>query len=139
MRTFLLFLLIVFISAKPMSARQMECHHDFITHLTTLYFTDHGSEDGSIFYRFVHSVSPTGGEDMFIFDGRDLSALQGGGEKKHIMGHLFFDPSQLISSIDKIDFDLPAYRQLQFPESYFENSSDVIQAPLVTWSCRRMD
>lgn len=133
------FAICVVLSATPGFARQMECSYDYITHVTTLQLDDLGAANRSISYSFEHSISPKGGEEMFLFSGRDPALLRGTGQLEFIMEKLFFDPLTTISAIEFVDFDRPTLKQLQAPATYLEQSVDTISAPLVVWSCHRTD
>lgn len=139
LRDFTTIAICVVLSATPSLARQMECSYDYITHVTTLQLDDLGEADGSILYSFAHSVSPTGGEEMFLFRERDPALLRGTGRLEFIMGKLFFNPLATISAIEFVDFNRPTLKQLQAPAAYLEQSVDIISAPLVVWSCHRTD
>ena len=120
-------------------ARQMMCFYDYITHLTTYEIDDQGVEDGPIAYRYTHTVSPIGGEDMFLFKEAESSEREGAGQLEFIMERLYFDPSELVKSIVFVDFARPAFKELQFPDVLMEQSSETLTTPLVVWSCHRTD
>ncbi|WP_368188140.1 hypothetical protein [Aestuariibius sp. HNIBRBA575] len=123
----------------PVLSRQMECSYDFVTHATTLKLDDLNEPRGSIFYSYNHSISPTGGEEMYLFTEDNPDELQGAGQMKFIMENLYFDPTATISAIEYIDFEVPTLKQFQAPAAYFEQSADRINAPLAVWSCYRTD
>ena len=123
----------------PISAREMECSYDYVTHVTTIKINDTDAADRTLFYSFNHSISPTGGEEMYIFSERDPVELRGTGQMKFIMENLYFDPVGAISAIEFIDFSIPTLKQLQAPAAYIKQSGDIISAPLVVWSCQRTD
>lgn len=127
------------LSATSGLARQMECSYDYSTHVTTLKLDDLGEANASISYSFVHSISPTGGEEMFLFSESDPALLEGTGRLEFIMEKLFVDPLATISAIEFVDFDRPTLKQLQAPSTYLEQSGSIISAPLVIWSCHRTD
>lgn len=126
--------------ATPGLARQMECSYDYITHVTTLRLDDMDATRSSIPYSFIHSVSPVGGEEMFLFNERDQAELRGTGQLVFIMEKLFlFDPLDPVSAIAFVDFERPTLKEFQFPAATLEQSADMINAPLVVWLCHRSD
>jgi hypothetical protein len=133
------FAICVVLAPTPSLARQMECSYDYTTHVTTLQLDDLGATNGSISYSFTHSISPTGGEEMFLFRGSDPARLRGTGQLEFIVEKLFFDPQETPSAIEFVDFDRPTLKEFQFPAAYLEQSVDTISAPLVVWSCHRTD
>lgn len=121
--------------ATPGLARKMECSYDYITHVTTMQLDDHDATNGAISYSYAHSISPVGGEEMFLFSERDPAQLRGAGQLKFIVDKLFFDPLAMPSAIEFVDFERPALKQFQFPNAFLEQSQDTISAPLVVWHC----
>lgn len=120
-------------------AQEMECSYDYITHTTTLRLEHMGDTNGSISYSFVHSVSPSGGEEMFLFSESDPAELRGEGRLEFIMSKLHYNPEELPESIEFIDFERPAMKQFQFPSHHLEQAEEMINAPIVAWDCRRID
>ncbi len=127
------------LSATPGLARQIECSYDYITHVTTLQLDDLDAAKSSISYSFTHSISPKGGEEMFVFSGSDPALLEGVGQLNFIAEKLFFNSQGTVSAIEFVDFDRPTLKQFQAPAAYLEQSADTISAPLVVWSCHRTD
>jgi len=117
----------------------MECTYDYITHVTTLQLEDRGEPGSPISYSLVHSVSPTGGEEMFLFSDTDPARLRNAGQFEFIMEQLYFNPLATISAIAFIDCERPTLKQLQAPAEFLEQSVDTIIAPLGVWTCRRTD
>lgn len=133
------FVFITLLVPTPAFSRKMECSYDFITHVTTLHLDDKGRPNGSISYELEHSISPIGGEEMFLFSKGEPSQLKGTGLFQYIEEKVFFDPRSAPSSILFVDFGRPTLKALQFPASVLEQSFDEISAPLVVWSCHRTD
>lgn len=117
----------------------MEYSYDYVTHVKTIKLDDLDVPEGTISYNFNHSISPTGGEEMYVFSERDSGEPQGAGQLKFIMENLYFNPLGTISAVEFVDFGVPTLKQLQAPAAYLEQSTDMIDAPLVVWSCHRTD
>jgi hypothetical protein len=105
----------------------MECSYDYVTHVTTLILDDVDAPDGNISYSYTHSISPTGGEEMYLFSDRDPDELRGNRHLKFIMENLYFDPHDLVSAVVFVDFNVPTLKELQLPAFHIEQSEDMIR------------
>ena len=111
----------------------MSCSYDYISHLTTYTIAEgRSSEDLSVSY--LHSISPSGGEETYLFQDTEASALTGSENWHHVYGKLF--QVENFPSVLMVDFEQAKLIEVQFLESRMINNTPVDYLP---WTCRRLD
>ena len=111
---------VLLLTLKTAGARQMECSYDFATALIvkTLTETDGGNTVSS---RYYTTISPVGGEEMWIGKETWPTKSQIGMPYKKMWEKLYSHPDKYINEIAYIDFEKVNLHVMQAPGSYLEN------------------
>jgi hypothetical protein len=125
--------------ASSLEARQLECRHDYTTHLTVIQITEIPMDTSLLDARFYHEISPVGGEENYIFDVSPTSANTESGYFNLISDSLFYSADNYVDAISFISFEQAILKEFQFPRQAMEDASDALTSPIVTWDCRRTD
>lgn len=120
-------------TASQAHARILECSFDYASHLTT-FTIEEGRNSADLFVSFEHSISPTGGEEMYLFRDTEESRLTGNSNWHHIYGKLF--QAEDFPSIQMVDFEQAQLIEVQFLEHGMVNNRPV---QYLHWDCRRLD
>ena len=111
----------------------MSCSYDYISHLMTYTIVEgRSSDDLSVSY--VHSISPSGGEETYLFQDTEASALTGSENWYHVYGKLF--QVEDFPSVLMVDFEQAKLIEVQFLESRMINNTPV---DYLHWTCKRLD
>ena len=114
-------------------AKILECSYDYITHLTT-HTIEEGLSSTDLTVSYEHTVSSSGGEEMYLFKDTEEAALTGSATLHHIHGKLF--QAEDFPSIQVIDFEQAQLIEVQFLEHQMMNNTPV---EYLHWDCRRLD
>ncbi len=121
------------ITATQAHAKILECSYDYVTHLTT-FTIEEGRSSTDLTISYEHSISPLGGQEMYLFKDSDEARLTGTANWHHIHGKLF--QAEDFPSIQMVDFEQVKLIEVQFLEYGMANNRPV---DYLHWDCRRLD
>lgn len=125
--------LMCFTATSSAHARAMSCSYDYISHLTTYTIAEDRSS-GDLSVSYVHSISPSGGEETYLFKDTEASALTGSENWHHVYGKLF--QVEDFPSVLMVDFEQAKLIEVQLLERSMMNNTPV---HYLHWDCRRVD